>query len=158
MRLAGVVVLVPLVFAACGGASPGAPRQAGVALSASPNPVQEEPCGACGTLPDQLWAVTTLSVRETGGVGGRVAGVVVSLRNDQGTSLGGGRFDAAAIMSQAGTSRVEANGLLSIPGMGPHYDRSLGGRPATLSLTLQLDDDNAHHLEVSLDVPVLPVR
>lgn len=158
MRLAGAVCLVPLALAACGGSSPSAPRQARVALAADPSPVQEAPCGGCGAATQQLWAVTTLSVRETGGVGGRVSGIAVSARNDQGTMLGEGRFDAAGLAALAGSSRLEANGSLEIPQLGPHYDRSLGGRPATLSLTLQLDDDAGHRVEASLDVPVLPFR
>jgi hypothetical protein len=156
---ASAVVAALVSWGGCGGSSPASPSGSAVlALSIAPNPVPEAVCppSACGTVTNQLYAVGTLTLRETGGVGGRVDSVSMTQRTGAGATMGTGQFDATAVATLASTNRFVANGVLSIPGIGVHYDRSLGGSAATLTVTLQATDDGGHTISATIQAPVAP--
>jgi len=136
--------------------SPDARPAASFALSVSPDPIVEAPCGGCGPLTGQLWAVGTLTIRETAGVGGSVDQIAMRLHRG-GQTIAEGSFAAAAITTLAGSNRVPAAGHLDVPMVGPHYDQALGGMMSTLTFTVSLTDDGGHTAQTTVDVTVQPM-
>jgi hypothetical protein len=156
-----LAVAVAVLACACGsGDSPASPSgRASLTLGMAPSPVLEAVCppSACGSGATQLYAVGTLTLRETAGVGGRVESLAMTQRTGAGVTQGSGQFDASAVAGLAGSSRFAANGSLEVPGIGVHYDPALGGTPATLTVTLQATDDGGHSVSATLAVPVTPL-
>lgn len=148
-----------LVASGCGGSSPSGPtvgpRQAAITLTASPNPIVGGPCGGCGAGSADREALTGLTIRETAGVGGTVVAIAMSLR-DAGTAalIASGEFDAAAVGTLAGSSRIPAGGGLVVPSVGVHYPRDQRGRSGTLTFTVRMTDDRGNEVLQELAVPV----
>ncbi len=159
MRTALSSLAIACLVVACGdGSTATAPdaRPAAFSVTVTPNPIQEEPCGGCGPLTGQLWAVGTVVVSETAGTGGSVENIGMRLVGGSSGVIAEGSFDAAAVRALAGSNRVPAGGMLSIPQVGPHYDQAAGGMPSTLTFTLDLVDDGGHSAQKSVAVPVMP--
>lgn len=146
-----------VMLAACGGSS-AAPSSgsAALTLAASPNPIAGAGCQGCGAQSTDREAVTTLTIQETGGVGGTVTGVDVALRETSTNILIGtsGTFDSAGVATLAGSSRLPANGTLVVRSVGAHYARELAGKAATLTLTVHVTDDRGNQVSRDLAVPV----
>ncbi len=145
----------------CGGGSPASPSgQAVLSLSLAPNPLLEAVCprSACGVATGQLYAVGTLTIRETAGVAGRIDVVSMTQRTVAGTVMASGQFDASAIAALAGTNRFAPNGSVTIPAVGVHYDQALGHVEATLTVVVQTTDENGHALSPMISAPVAPLR
>jgi hypothetical protein len=147
-----------LALCACG-AGPASPsRTAALTLAIVPDPVPEAPCptSACGDAVDQLFAVGALRLSETNGVGGRVDSISMT-QTSASRVVASGTFDAAAVAALAGSNRFTPNGRLEVPGIGVHYDRSLGSVEATLSVTVRATDDAGHSLSATAAVAVAPL-
>jgi hypothetical protein len=155
------LVLATSVLCGCGsGGGPASPSgSAALTLDVAPNPLVEAICpvSACGPASGQLYAVGTLTVRETSGVGGRVDSIAMTQRTADGTIQGSGQFDANAITALAVTNRFAGNASLSIPGIGVHYARALGGRPSMLSVNVRATDDDGHSVTAAIEVTVTPL-
>jgi hypothetical protein len=152
-------VLVVSCLAACGDNAATPLPDAGpasFAVTVAPNPIQEEPCGGCGPVTGQLWAVGMMTVTESAGVAGSVDAIGMRLTGASSQVIAEGSFDAAAVRALAGSNRVPAHGTLAIPHVGPHYDEAAGGNPATLRFTVDLVDDGGHAAQKIVDVPVTP--
>ncbi|HKA88772.1 MAG TPA: hypothetical protein VKE22_13980 [Haliangiales bacterium] len=147
------------VAAACGDgstASTADARPASFSVTVMPNPIHEEPCGGCGPVTGQLWAVGTVMVAESAGTGGTVESIGVRLVGGASQVIAEGGFDAAAIRSLAGSNRVPGGGMLVVPEVGPHYDQAAGGSPSTLTFTVDLRDDGGRTDRKTVAVPVMP--
>lgn len=153
------LLLGTLLAAGCGGGSPSgptpAPSEAAITLAANPNPIVGGACRGCGSTGTDREAVTSLTIRETAGVGGAVSSIAMSLR-DAGTNavIAAGEFDGAAVVALAGSSRVSAAGTLVVPSVGVHYPRDQAGRSATLTYTVRVTDDRGNTVSRDLAVPV----
>lgn len=138
-----------LISMGCGG-NPTAPAPAArIQLTASPAAITPTICppSSCGPVADQLEALTTLTIRETGGVGGIVESATLTLRRDS---------DGAVLANAAGTPtpvRFTANQSVTVP-TSVHYDRAQGRHPATLTIALTGEDDNGHAIQATLAIPV----
>ncbi len=154
-------VLAGLLLCGCGsGDGPVSPvGSAALTLEMAPDPLAEAicPASACGSEAGQLYSVGTLTLRETGGLGGRVDSIAMVQRAAGGAIQGAGQFDADAVAALAATNRFAANGLLSIPDIGVHYERSLGGLPASLTVTVRATDEGGHSVTAAIEVPVTPL-
>jgi hypothetical protein len=145
----------------CGGGGPSSPSgQAVLSLSLAPNPLPEAVCppSACGVATGQVYAIGTLTVRETAGVAGRIDVVSMTQRTVDGTVMASGQFDAAAIAALAGTNRFASNGTVTIPAVGVHYDQALGHVAATVTVVVQATDESGHAVSAMISAPVTPLR
>jgi hypothetical protein len=103
------------------------------------------PPADCGNLTGQTEASASLTLRENAGVGAVLDSVSMTLCSQAtGAVIASGTFQGAGLVQQAGGStRIEAHGSRTIS-IGVHYDQSLGGHPATLSVAAQATDDHGH--------------
>jgi hypothetical protein len=142
---------------ACGGGDPRTPvdptvPQATLQVTAAPSPVTVTVCPAdrCGatSLP-QFEVITTLTVRETGGVGGRVDSITVTLRrNSDNTVAMSGTINPASVQV-----RFAANGTAAVP-LAIHASQSDLTVQTTASLVVNATDDNGRAVTATLTVPV----
>ena len=144
---------VALLFVACNDSSTSpsvtTPTTAVVSLSVSPNPIH----GVAITDPEaECGATNTLTITETGGLGGNIDGIIFTVLGVRVLHFGAGEIGA-----MSGTNRVSANGSLSVdtsfrytlmpPGNGCVHSMPL-------TVTVEFTDDRGNNLSPSLVVSV----
>jgi hypothetical protein len=130
--------------------------KAAIQVTAEPNPIRGRICTGCGdeTTTDRE-AVTTLTIQESGGVGGRVTLIEMTLNDDaSGVVIAAGQFDGAGVTFFAQTDRLAGSGSLVAENIGVHYAGSEAGKAATLTYTVHVIDDLGHEIVIELAVPV----
>ena len=150
-----VLALMSVACGSSGSASAPSPGSAAISVSASPGTIAGAACAGCGAQSTDREAVTQLTIQETGGVAGSVSGIDMTLR-ETGTNavIASGSFDSAAVGALAGSSRVAANGSLTVRSVGVHYAREQSGKAATLTFTVRFRDDLGNNVSRDLAVPV----
>jgi hypothetical protein len=123
-------------------------------IAASPSPIVGDLCGShCGNLPGEREALTTLTLRETAGVGVNLTGGSQELRDTgTGTVIATSTFVPSDFVRDAGTSRVAPSGQL-VYHAGVHYPAAHAGVAAAFTFVIQGTDDNGHAVSVTLTVP-----
>jgi len=133
-------VTIALALAGAGCRTPAGPALT-FTLDANPSPILGQPCLGCGAGSTDREAATTLTLRELSGGAGTVTTILMVLRvGGSGAVIAQGEFGTAAVAQLAGSSRLTANGSLTVP-CGVHYPASEQGRPAVLTLTVHVTDD-----------------
>jgi hypothetical protein len=138
-------------IAGCGGTTADPGRQtAQVSLTANPSTITPVLCPIerCGSVAGQIEAVTTVTIRETGGVAGRVDDIRMTLRRTSDNGL-----ITEGLFTPATQTRFAANGTVSMQ-IAVHYDVAQGTSPATLTLAMAGTDDNNHQVAANGTVPV----
>jgi hypothetical protein len=139
-----------LAVASCG--SPTAPSAAVLTVTVSPNPI------VATAVPgsSQLLAVFSLTIKESAGLGANVDFVTATLTDpSNGAQLNTINFGASNILVRAGTNRVAGKGTLSIDNIGATYTPGPVGRQATMTITVQMEDQAGHTSAQALTVPVV---
>lgn len=96
----------------------------------------ECPPSHCGTLTGQREVVTSITVRETAGVGGTIRRVTLTLSRQSDNARVAGGEEGQGV-------RFAGGGSVSVP-IAIHYDQTLGERNMKIVVELQADDDNGH--------------
>ena len=145
-----VLATVLVLWAAgCGGGGGGGPTAPGptaaaITVVATPPSWVAGPCppAHCGSLMGELEVTGTLTVSESAGIGADVVAIDIQLLDATGAVLGTPSYDAAAVATFAGTTRIAGRGSLTIPGVGVHFPPA--GRPASLRFTVRARDDRGN--------------
>ena len=147
IRLASLLLTLGCApFIACGGTTVDPTQQtAQVQLTASPSTINPSICPTerCGSATGQVEALTTVTVRETGGVAGRVDSIRMTLRRTADNAL-----ITEGVFTPAAPTRFPANGTVTLP-VAVHYDVAQGAATATLTLSLAATDDNNHSVSAT---------
>jgi hypothetical protein len=139
-----------LAVASCG--SPTAPSAAALTVTVSPNPIVATAVPGSA----QLLAAFSLTIKESAGLGANVDFVNVTLADpSNGAQLNAVNLGASNIIARVGTNRVAGKGTLNIENIGAAYTPSPGARQATMTITVQTQDDAGHTSTQSLTVPVV---
>lgn len=152
----GVFMAGVMALAGCGGggSSPTAPAPTAAVLSVTenPNPI----IAGQGAQGFALSAIFNVVVTESAGIGANVNFVNVTLRDaTTGVEVGTVNLGANQIVQDAGSNHVPAKGTLTIPNFAILYTLPLGGRQATLTIALQMQDDAGNVVNRTLTVPVV---
>jgi len=151
-RAGGLFVLGLVVAAAgCGGSTTSPQPSVAFSLSAQPATIAGALCTGCGAGSTDRESKTTILITETGGASGTVTSIAMVLRDSASAVITQGEFETGGVASLAGTSRIAANGTLSVP-CGVHYPVAQQGKAATLTYTVRLTDDRGN--SVSHDIVV----
>ena len=125
-----------------------------IQVTASPSPVSGVLCTGCGAGSTDREVLTTIAIQEIGGAAATVVSIEMSLaETGTGSVIGSGAFNTAAVQQLAGSTRVAANGRLSVP-IGMHYLSDLGGRVANWRVTVTVRDDRGNESSATLTIPV----
>jgi hypothetical protein len=149
-------VAVLLSGAACDIIEPTKPSGA-ITITVEPNPVVIRVACLASVPPPEFCLASldpTITVAETGGVGGKLEAIDLVVRNSAtGAEEGRVGLDAAWIRSQAGTDRLEARGRLAFRPVVAGY-RVRNGVVPTLVFTIAVRfvDDNGNIINQSLQV------
>jgi hypothetical protein len=144
-----------LTAAGCGGSStpPTAPvLRAALQVTASPSPVALATCppASCGTsAPAQFEIATTLTVREAGGVAGRIDSLGITLRrnNDNVTLL------TTTINPPSVQVRFAANGTVTVPIAFHHAQEEITAQ-TTATIVVNATGDSGGTVSATLTLPV----
>jgi hypothetical protein len=159
MSLRTAVLLPALALAALPACDVFEPTKASasIAITVDPNPVVIRVACLASVPPPEFCLASldpTITIAETGGVGGRVETIDLIVRNTA-TATEEGRLalDAAWVREQAGTDRIEARGRLAFRPIVSGY-RIRNGTAAALVFTIAVRfvDDNGHTIEQSQQV------
>jgi hypothetical protein len=140
------------IATACGESPPGPSGQSAIQVTASPSPVPlvvcpPEQCGSSG--PSQFEIATTLTLRETGGVAGRVDSIGITLRrNSDSVVILNTTIAPASIQVAFG-----ANGTAAIP-FAMHVAQSDATAQTTATLVVNATDTAGRAVSATLTVPV----
>ena len=128
-----------------------------ITLTVDPNPVVIRVACLASVPPPEFCLASldpTITVAETGGVGGTLEAIDLVVRNSA-TGVEEGRvgLDGVWIRTQAGTDRLEARGRLAFRPVVAGY-RVRNGAVPTLVFTISVRflDDNGHTINQSLQV------
>ena len=92
--------------------------------------------------------MTSITVRETAGVGGTIRRVTLTLRRQSDNARVGGGEEGQGV-------RFAGGGSVSVP-IAIHYDQTLGERNMKIVVELQADDDNGHAITAgTIEVEVI---
>jgi hypothetical protein len=96
----------------------------------------------------------TITIAETGGVGGKIETIDLAVRNTAtGTEEGRMALDSAWVREQAGTDRIEARGRLAFRPVVAGYRVRNGTVPALVfNISVRFLDDNGHTVNQTLQV------
>ena len=138
-----------------GGGNPGGPspqpQTAVIQVTAPPSPVALTVCPPerCGSSAPEFEVLTTLTVRETGGVAGRVDSIGVTLRrsSDNVTIL------STTISAASVQVRFPANGSVEVPFAIHHVQSDVTG-PTAAALVLNATADGGRAVTANVTVPV----
>jgi hypothetical protein len=149
-----VAVLLP--GAACDIVKPTKPSGA-ITITVDPNPVVIRVACLASVPPPEFCLASldpTITVAETGGVGGKLEAIDLVVRNNAtGVEEGRVALDAAWIRSQAGTDRLEAGGRLAFRPVVAGYRVRNGTVPALVfTIGVRFVDDNGNIINQSLQV------
>jgi hypothetical protein len=148
--------IVMTTAAACGGSGGGLPTQptarVSLQVTASPSPVALAVCppASCdASTPPQFEVVTTLAVRETGGVAGRVDSLGITLRrnSDNVTVL------TTTLAPASVQVRFAANGTVSVP-VAFHHAQDEVTAPTTATLVVNATGDTGGTVSATVTLPV----
>ncbi len=144
--------LAPL--ASCG-SSPTTPSTGAIAivtLTVAPDPITAVITNTFGPTYTATW---TLTMTETGAVGGTVQLMRASVfDNETGKLVAATNYDSSDLLVFVGKNRLEASGTLAIP-LQVSYILSTLKREATLHLFTSVKDDKGNNVESSLLVKLL---
>jgi hypothetical protein len=153
-------VLLPLLAAAalpaCDVFDPDK-ASAAISITVDPNPVVIRVACLASVPPPEFCLASldpTITIAETGGVGGTVQNIDLIVRNTaSGTEEGRLGLDSAWVREQAGTDRIEARGRLAFRPVVSGY-RIKNGTASALVFTIAVRfmDDNGHTIEQSQQV------
>ena len=96
----------------------------------------------------------TITIAETGGVGGKLEAIDLVVRNNAtGVEEGRVALDAAWVREQAGTDRIEARGRLAFRPVVAGYRVRNGTVPSLVfTIGVRFIDDNGHTINQTLQV------
>ena len=149
-------VVVLTVLPACDVFDPDK-ASASIAITVDPNPVVIRVACLASVPPPEFCQASldpTITIAETGGVGGKVENIDLIVRNTaSGTEEGRLALDSAWVREQAGTDRIEARGRLAFRPIVSGY-RIRNGTASALVFTISVRflDDNGHTIEQSRQV------
>jgi hypothetical protein len=130
---------------------------AAITITVVPNPVVIRVACLASVPPPEFCLASldpTITVAETGGVGGKIELIELVVRNTA-TNTEEGRvgLDAEWIRSQAGTDRIEARGSLAFRPVVEGYRVRNGAVPALVfTISVRFLDDNGHTVNQTLQV------
>lgn len=130
---------------------------AAIAITVVPNPVVIRVACLASVPPPEFCLASldpTITVSETGGVGGRIEMIDLIVRNTAtNTEEGRMSLDSAWIRSQAGTDRIEARGSIAFRPVVSNYPVR-NGVASSLAFTIAVRflDDNGHTIEQTQQV------
>jgi hypothetical protein len=147
-------VFASLAALACGsGTPPTSPTlRAALQITASPSPVALAVCppSSCGTSgPPQFEVATTLTVREAGGVAGRIDTVAITLRRNSDTAT----LLTTTISSASVQVRFPANGTVTVP-LAFHHAQDEITAQTTATLVVNATGDSGGAVSTTVTVPV----
>ncbi len=147
-RVRGWLGVLAAFATACGGPSAPAPTAVVVMMPAQPTVAATVcPPEHCGPLAGQMEVVTSVTVRETAGVGGVIRQVTLALRRQSDNANIAGGAEGQGV-------RFPARGSVTVP-LAIHYDQSLGERNMKVVATLEADDDNGHRVTATVEIEVI---
>ncbi|HEY7508631.1 MAG TPA: hypothetical protein VIG50_00175 [Vicinamibacteria bacterium] len=132
-------------------------KSAAITITVDPNPVVIRVACLASTPPPEFCLASldpTITVAETGGVGGRLENIDLIVRNTA-TGVEEGRLalDSAWVRSQAGTDRIEAGGRIAFRPVVSGYRVRNGVVPSLVfTIAVRFLDDNGHTIEQSQQV------
>jgi len=132
-------------------------KSAVLTITVEPNPVVIRVACLASVPPPEFCLASldpTITVAETGGVGGRIENIDLVVRNTA-TGVEEGRLalDSAWVRSQAGTDRIEARGRIAFRPVVSGYRVRNGTVPALVfTIRVRFLDDNGHTIEQSQQV------
>jgi len=126
-----------------------------IAVTVTPSPIIARDCTPAICSPGYKFLIEcTVRVEESAGLGGNVDLVNVTLRNaTTGIEINTVNYGSAEISQRAGSNHVASRGSISF-GLGEQYFLALGGRQATMTLTLQFTDDRGNKINKIVTVQV----
>jgi hypothetical protein len=130
---------------------------AAIAITVDPNPVVIRVACLASVPPPEFCLASldpTITIAETGGVGGKLEAIDLVVRNNAtGTEEGRVALDSAWVREQAGTDRIEARGRLAFRPVVAGYRVRNGTVPALVfTIGVRFLDDNGHTVNQSLQV------
>ncbi|HVR70761.1 MAG TPA: hypothetical protein VMT87_07935 [Vicinamibacteria bacterium] len=128
-----------------------------IAITVNPNPVVIRVACLASIPPPEFCLASldpTITVAETGGVGGRIELIELVVRNTAtNTEEGRVALDSEWLRTEAGTDRIEARGSLAFQPVIADYPVENGTVPALVfTITVRFLDDNGHTIDQSLQV------
>jgi hypothetical protein len=156
LRRASIVLLLPVVLVACDlaknltkSSSPPPPTSAHIEVTVAPTPVPVRIECPAPTNPAFCLASLspTVTIKETGGLGGRIDSVEVTLRNvTAGRDESKVTLGSDALARQAGTNRLEAGAQLAVqPVVSGYPVPASGPRPQLrIIIAVQFTDDKGN--------------
>jgi hypothetical protein len=132
-------------------------RSGAITITVDPNPVVIRVACLASVPPPEFCLASldpTITVAETGGVGGKLEAIDLVVRNNAtGVEEGRVALDAAWIRAQAGTDRLEAGGRLAFRPVVAGYRVRNGAVPALVfTIAVRFVDDNGNVISQSLQV------
>ena len=154
-RLSFLATVSVVVAAACGSSGGGTPTQptarAVLQVSASPTPASLTACPPehCPSGPPQYEVLTTLTVRETGGVGGRLTNVGLTWRRNSDNVV----VLTTTVSSTSLQMAFAANGTVTTE-LAFHHDQADLTAPSTVTMVLNATDDRGAAVSSTVTLPV----
>jgi len=149
--------LLLLLLSACGEDSPSPTAPNGLAQASLSVVVETSPVVATGNPELPLRAEWRVVIRNDSNVGGRVVFVNSTLRDAtsgaQARPRGALSLATDEIIARAGTDRLPAAGSLTVP-CDLAFLLPSGGHAATLTVAVQVFDDNAHLIGTTIRTTV----
>ena len=154
--LAAVLLPALVLLPACDVVEPDPPT-AILSITVNPTPVVIRlACVQSVPPPDVCLASLspTITISETGGVGGRIDAIELSVRNtSSNTELARIALDSAYLRAQAGTDRLEARGQISVRPVVEDYPIRREVAPLVgFIVTVRMTDDNNHAVTQTLQI------
>jgi hypothetical protein len=130
---------------------------AAITITVDPNPVVIRVACLASVPPPEFCLASldpTITIAETGGVGGRLEMIDLVVRNTAtGTEEGRMALDSAWVREQAGTDRIEARGRLAFRPVVAGYRVRNGTVPSLVfTIAVRFLDDNDHTINQTLQV------
>ena len=156
-----LAMVLPIAPSACGSNSSGGtptqptpaptPARAQIQVTASPSPAPLAVCppASCGAPSAEFEVATTLTVRETAGVAGRVDSVAIALRRNSDNVI----VLNTTISSASVQVRFTANGSVSVP-LTFHHPQSDITAQTTAALVVNATGDTGGAITAAFSLPV----
>lgn len=130
---------------------------AAIAITVDPNPVVIRVACLASVPPPEFCLASldpTITIAETGGVGGKLEAIDLVVRNNAtGVEEGRVALDATWVREQAGTDRIEARGRLAFRPVVAGYRVRNGTAPSLVfTIAVRFIDDNGHTINQTLQV------
>jgi hypothetical protein len=130
---------------------------AAITISVDPNPVVIRVACLASVPPPEFCLASldpTITIAETGGVGGKLEAIDLVVRNTAtGAEEGRVGLDSTWVRDQAGTDRIEARGRLAFRPVVAGYRVRNGTVPSLVfTIAVRFVDDNGHTINQTLQV------